>query len=230
MARGLTGSLAYTWSHAIDEGQGNAGTSNIFASGGPQSYLPGNFVAEKGSSALDVRHRLVVNGVWQPAFTRSNGVFARYLLNSWQLSILGTFQSSPPATPTVQISSAPTPAPFSAAFTGTLNGYTSGGLGGRVPFLPISSLNVGDVERVDARIAKLVPITERYQAMFTFDGFNVFNHTYCTAVSTRAYTETVVSGVPTLNPASGFGACTATQGFPDGTNARRLQLGLRFIW
>ena len=25
-------------------------------------------------------------------------------------------------------------------------------------------------------------------------------------------------------------AGTASQGFPDGTNARRLQLGLRFIW
>jgi outer membrane receptor protein involved in Fe transport len=230
LSHGLTGSIAYTWSHAIDEGQGNAGTPNIFASGGPQSYLPGDFGAEKGSSALDVRHRLVVNGVWTPTLTHSNGAFARYVLNSWQLSVLGTFQSSPPATPSVQISSAPAPAPFSAAFTGTLNGYTSGGLGGRVPFLPIASLNVGDIERVDARIAKLFPITERYQGMFTFDGFNVFNHTYCTSVSTRGYTESVVAGVPTLTPASGFGACTATQGFPDGTNARRLQLGLRFIW
>ncbi len=56
-SHGLTGNIAYTWSHAIDEGQGGAGTPNIFASGGPQTYLPGNYRAEKGSSALDVRHR-----------------------------------------------------------------------------------------------------------------------------------------------------------------------------
>jgi outer membrane receptor protein involved in Fe transport len=230
MSHGLTGSLAYTWSHAIDEGQGNAGTPNIFASGGPQSYLPGDYRNEKGSSALDVRHRMVVSAVWEPTFTKSNSAFARYVVNSWELSLLGTLQSSPPATPTVSISSAPAPAPFTAAFTGTLNGYTSGGLGGRVPFLPISSLNIDQVERLDARIAKLFPITERFRAMFTFDGFNVFNHTYFTSVSTRAYTLTTTAGVPTLTPASGFGAGSATQGFPDGTNARRLQIGVRLLW
>ena len=151
-------------------------------------------------------------------------------MNSWQLSLLGVLQSSPPATPTVSISSAPVPAPFTAAFTGTLNGYTSGGLGGRVPFLPISSLDIDQVERIDARIAKLFPITERFRAMFTFDAFNVFNHPYFTSVSTRAYTLATVGGVPTLNPASGFGAGTATQGFPDGTNARRAQIGIRLLW
>ena len=48
-SRGLTGSLSYTWSHAIDYGQGGAGTPNIFASGGPQSYLPGDYRFEKGN-------------------------------------------------------------------------------------------------------------------------------------------------------------------------------------
>ncbi len=230
LSHGLQGSMAYTWSHAIDDGQGYAGTPNIFASGGPQSYLPGDYRAEKGSSALDVRHRLVLNGVWAPTFTESKNPWATYLVNNWQLSLLGTFSSAPPATPTVQISSAPAPAPYSAAFTGTLNGYTSGGLGNRVPFLPIGSLNIDQVSRIDARLTKMFPITERYKAMFTFDAFNVFNHRYFTSVSTRAYVASVVGGVPVLNPASGFGAGTASQGFPDGTDARRLQLGLRFVW
>jgi hypothetical protein len=230
VSHGLTGSLSYTWAHAIDEGQGFAGTPNIFASGGPQSYVPGDYRAEKGSAALDVRHRLVLGGVWQPTFTQSKSAVSRYLVNSWELSLLGTFQSSPPATPVVSISSAPAPAPYAAANTGTLNGYTSGGLGSRVPFLPISSMNIAQIARVDARLAKIFPITERFKAMFTFDAFNVFNHTYFTSVSTRAYTESVVGGVPTLNPATGFGAGTATQGFPDGTNARRLQIGARLVW
>ena len=228
-SHGLTGNIAYTWSHAIDEGQGGAGNPNIFASGGPQSYLPGNYRAEKGSSALDVRHRLVINGVWSPTFLHNSSALARYLVNGWQLSALGTFQSAPPVTPTVQITNAPTPTGFTAAFTGSLNGYTSGGLGNRVPFLPIGSLNVDQIIRVDARIAKQFAITERFRAMFTFDAFNIGNNTYFTSVSSRAYTYSTVGG-PSLVPAAGYGAGTATQGFPDGTNARRLQLGVRLLW
>ncbi len=229
-SHGLVGNIAYTWSHAIDEGQGSAGTPNIFASGGPQSYIPGDYTDEKGTSALDVRQRLVVNGDWAPTFTNSNSKAAKLLLNGWELSILGTFQTSPPATPTVQITSAPTPAGYSAAFTGSLDGYTSGGLGNRVPFEPISSLNVDSIQTVDARLTKNFIFTERYRAMFTFDAFNVFNHTYYTSISTTQYQLASGTAVPTLIPKAGFGVGTATQGFPDGTNARRLQIGARFVW
>jgi hypothetical protein len=82
MSHGVTGNVSYTWSHAIDEGQGTAGTPNIFASSGPQSTVPGDYRNEKGSSALDVRHRLVMNGIWSPTFTRSNSALARYLVNN----------------------------------------------------------------------------------------------------------------------------------------------------
>jgi len=229
MSHGLSGSLSYTWSHAIDEGQAPAGTPNIFASGGPQTYMPGDYRAEKGSSVLDIRHRLVIGGVWNPTFIRSQNAFAKYLVNSWQLSLLGTFSSAPPTTPTVQIAAAPAPAPYTAANNGSLNGYTAqatGNPGNRVPFLPVSGLDIDQIARIDARLAKIIPITERYQAMFTFDAFNVFNHTYFTSVATRAY----IAAGSVLNPAPGYGAGTATQGFPDGTNARRLQIGLRFLW
>jgi len=229
-SHGMTGNIAYTWSHAIDEGQGGAGTPNIFASGGPQTYLPGNYRAEKGSSALDVRHRLVVNGVWTPTFLHNQSWVARYIVNGWQLSALGTFQSSPPTTPTVTISSAPTPTGFTAANTGSLNGYASLGLGNRVPFQPIGSLNIDQIIRMDVRAAKDFALTERFHAMFTFDAFNVGNNTYFTSVNNVEYGYALVNGLPTLSPRPGYGAGTATQGFPDGTNARRLQLGVRLLW
>ena len=76
------------------------------------------------------------------------------------------------------------PSSFGAAFTGSLNGYASS----RVPFLPPGSLNIDQIVRVDARIAKDFGITERLHAMFTFDAFNVGNNTYFTSVSNRAYT------------------------------------------
>jgi hypothetical protein len=135
-------------------------------------------------------------------------------------------------TPTVQISSAPVAAPFSAAFTSTLNGYTSGGLGGRAPFLPLASVPVDQVSRIDARLTKYFPITDRMKAAFTFDAFNVFNHRYFTSVNARAYVATngATPGTGILTQQSALGVGTASQGFPDGTNARRLQIGLRFNW
>jgi hypothetical protein len=66
--------------------------------------------------------------------------------------------------------------------------------------------------------------------MFTFDAFNVFNHPYFTAVNTRMYNYSLVGNVPTLTYQTNVGAGTATQGFPDGTTARRLQIGVRFLW
>jgi len=227
LSHGVTGSFSYTWSHAIDDGQGGGGTPNIFASGGPQSYYPGDYRNEKGTASLDVRHRAVFSVLWAPTFTRSANPFARYVVNNWELSALGTLTSSPGATPTVQINSAPTPAPFTPAFNSTLAGYANG----RVPFQPISSLLIGRVTRFDVRLTKSFPIGERFKTMFTFDAFNVFNHPYFTSVNTREYVYSLASGnVPTLTAQSSYGAPTATQGFPDGTNARRLQIGLRFIW
>ena len=232
MHNGVTGSLAYTWAHAIDEGQGSAGTPNIFASGGPQSYVPGDYRGEKGTAALDVRHRLVLSGIWQPTFTHGNSALAKHLVNSWGISLLGVFTSAPASTPTVQISSAPVPSPFSAAFTSTLNGYTSGGLGGRAPFLPIASVPVDTVSRIDARLTKYIPIKERVKAAFTFDAFNVLNHRYFTSVNTRAFVATngPTAGTGILTSQTALGQGTASQGFPDGTNARRLQIGVRFNW
>jgi hypothetical protein len=238
MARSFTASVSYTWSHAIDQGQGSAGTPNIFASGGPQSYLPGDFKAEKGTSNLDIRQRFGVSTVWQPVFLHSGSAAAKYLVNNWQLAVLAFANSSPHQTPTVQVSTTPAPTGFTSANNGTLNGYTSGGIGGRVPFLPINSLDVGGQGKIDARLSKVFPIRERMKAMFTFDAFNVTNHRYATAVNTRMYVLSTVAGVPTLTyqgapavaAASAVGVATASQGFPDGTTARRLQIGARLIW
>jgi len=71
-------------------------------------------------------------------------------------------------TPTVQISTAPVAAGLSAANTGSLNGYTSVGLGNRVPFQRWK-LDVAKAEKIDVRLTKNIPIKERYKAMFTFD-------------------------------------------------------------
>jgi hypothetical protein len=59
-----------------------------------------------------------------------------------------------------------------------------------------------------------------------FEAFNVFNTVYDTFVNTQAYTAS--NGV--LNPVAGLGAGNQSQGFPDGTNARRAQVSLRIVF
>lgn len=217
---GMSGNISYTWAHTIDENLGNAG-SNLFFSGGPTSYYNGDYRNEKGSSPLDQRHRLVVAETFAYKPWKKDSKFAQYVVNDWQLSILGTFASAFGTTPTVNGAGIVIPGQ-AAAFTASLNG-----LGGdnRVPFLPRNLLDVDQTRRIDARISKLFKITERYVATFNFEGFNVFNTTSDTSRRNQLYN---VTGGNTLVPVANYGEGTASAGFPDGTNVRRLQLSLRF--
>ena len=59
-----------------------------------------------------------------------------------------------------------------------------------------------------------------------FEAFNVSNSQYNTGIVTELYNLT--SGA--IRPSVGTGNGTASQGFPDGTNARRLQLSFRMVF
>jgi hypothetical protein len=166
--------------------------------------------------------------------TKSKSVMSRYFLNGWQLSTLTTLASSQTFTPLVVVQG--------QQFSGVTMNYTSSlnGSGGwaRVPFLPVNSLKTGPEYNVDARLARVLPITERVKATILFEGFNVFNMQYNTGVNTIAYTSQAVlppgqangTATGTLKPVPGLGAGNAAQGFPDGTNARRLQVAIRIVF
>ena len=213
------GSVAYTWSHAIDFNQGYGG-DNIFFSAGPRSLFNGDYRGDKSSSSLDMRHRLVFTGIFQPTFVKSNAPVAKYLANNWQLSTLAILSSAQPRTPTVFVSGNPF---TGAAYTGSMNGF---GGSSRVPFWPAASLDVDQVYRLDARISKIIPLRERMQLYLNFEGFNVFNTISFTGVNGQAFTA--ANGVLTPTPRLGEGS--GSQGFPDGTNARRLQFSMRFVF
>lgn len=213
-----SGSISYTWAHTIDENLGNGG--NVFFSGGPSSYYNGDYRGEKGSSQLDQRHRLVVAQTIGYKPLKSDSAFAKYIVNDWQLSMLGTFASAFGTTATVNGAGIVIPG-LPAAFTASLNG-----LGGdnRVPFLPRNWLDVDQTRRIDARMSKLFRVTERYVATFNFEAFNLFNTPSDTSRRNQLYN---VSGGNILNPVGNYGEGFASAGFPDGTNVRRLQLSLR---
>jgi hypothetical protein len=218
-SRGLEASISYTWAHAIDFNQGG-GNNNIFFSGGPGSLFNGDYRGDKSSSSLDQRHRFVATTLWQPNLTRSASRAARWLVNNWQLSQITTLASAQPATPTIFVQGTPF---AGAAFNTSLNGF--GGTS-RVPFLPAASLDIDQVYRTDARLTKILPFGERYQLHLNFEAFNVFNHVSDTSVNGQAFQA--AGGVLTPTPRLGEGA--ASQGFPDGTNARRAQVSVRFVF
>ncbi len=211
----LDGQLSYTWGHAIDYNLGVTG-DNLFFGSTPRTLFNGDFRGEKGTSETDQRHRLSLSFVGDLEFGLRQS-WARALLDRWRLSGIYTYATGPHATPNIFVSGAPFPG---AAFNSTLNG-----LGGstRVPFLPRSYLDVGTISRLDLRLSKSVVAAERWRLMMLFEAFNVTNSQYDTAVRTQAYQA---SG-GTLRPTPRLGEGTQSAGFPDGTNARRAQIGLR---
>lgn len=217
-AKWLEGSVNYTWSHAIDSNMGG-GSSNLFFDR-VGTLNNGDYRTERATSELDVRHRTVFTGLITPPVKQFENAFLRQTLNGWNLSFIGTLSSAPYSTPTVFVSGTQFTGP---AFNNTLNG-----LGGssRVPFMARTSVPIDNIRRVDARLTKAFRISERVQTMFNFEVFNVFNRISDTSVASQAYEAR--SGV--LTPVSNFGVGVASQGFPDGTNARRAQISLRVVF
>src|SRR5262249_21381138 len=184
MSHGITAKLSYTWSHAIDDGNEQGASWNISSTFNNATYN-GNYRYDRGSSTLDQRHRAGVNFFWVPTFTKSNSSLARYLVNGWGFSGIVTIASANPWTPTVTFSGS-----TSSQFNGvnlafaTLNG--SGGWT-RVPFLPVGSVDVDQIHRVDARLERQLPFSENVKGKLIFEAFNVFNMMYNTGISTQAY-------------------------------------------
>jgi hypothetical protein len=219
MSKGLQLAFAYTWSHAIDTANQGGGSSALFFDS-IRSTANGSYEDDRGSSSLDQRHRAVTNFVWSPAFTRSTAPGARWLVNGWQLSGILTLASAQPLTPTMRVSGLP--------FSGALSSSTLNGFGGsnRVPFLPFSILDIDQITRLDARIARELPFGERVRGYLQFEAFNVTN----TVSNTFRLTEAYNSSGNVIKPTATYGNPTQSQGFPDGTNARRAQVSLRLVF
>ena len=86
---------SYTWSHEIDDGQGQASNALFYSS--ITTLYNGNNAAERASGWEDQRHRFVYSFVWSPEVHMSNGI-AKAILGNWQLSAIATLASGRPYT------------------------------------------------------------------------------------------------------------------------------------
>ena len=97
MSHGLQLQAAYTWAHAID----NAPDPLVPAEGNrtfPRNSL--NLNEERGNSDYDIRHRFVLNYIYEIPFGKgksvlSNGVIGK-VFEGWQLSGIATVQTGHP--------------------------------------------------------------------------------------------------------------------------------------
>ena len=218
-ARSFQTSVNYTWSHAIDTANQGGGSNALFFDS-LRSTSNGSYSQDKGSSGLDQRHRMVINSVFQPNPAKSKTWVANWLVNGWQLSHITTLASAQPTTSTLRVAGTPF---TGAAFNTTLNGFAGST---RVPFLPFSNVDIDQVYRTDARVARELPFSEKFRGFLQFEAFNITNTVANTGVLTEAFSAT--NGV--ISPTATFRQPTASQGFPDGTNARRAQVSLRLIF
>jgi Carboxypeptidase regulatory-like domain/TonB dependent receptor/TonB-dependent Receptor Plug Domain len=221
-AHGFQASASYTWSHEIDDGQG-AATNAIFGFSDAAWTYNGNYGFDRGSGSLDQRQRFVYTFVWAPVFSHSNSSFAKYVVNNWQLSSITTLASGRPQTLTIHMNDTPVTGMLYSA--SALNGFNGNF---RVPFLPVYSLYTPWVQQENFRLTKSIPLPrESMRLSLSFEAFNIANNWSPTALTTQAYTE--AKGVLTYTPTA-YGVGTSDGGFPDGTQARRLQVSARFVF
>lgn len=213
------GTVAYTWSHARDLSLGG-GSNNVFFSDAPSTLVNGDYNREKGTSVLDQRHRAVFTAIITPPKHDFGSRFARQVFNGWQLSLLAIMASAQYTTPTMLVSGAQYPG---QPFNTTLNGF---GGSSQVPFLSRQSIPIDAVHRVDSRLTKAFSIREKVNVQLNFEVFNTFNHVSNTTVNSQAFQA--IAGV--IRPVAGVGTGVASGGFPDGTNARRAQVSMRFVF
>jgi hypothetical protein len=228
MSHGLSALASYTYAHEIDDGQG-AGTNALYFSGSNWTYN-GNFRNDQGSGYLDQRHRFVLSWIWSPTFTHRTGAFYKYVVNNWQLGTITSLASGRPDGGSLSVkvlsTGVPTVNGIGALSTSYLDGFPGSS---RPPFLPVDSLYVPPHYQADARLSKILPFGEAHPVTIylNLEAFNLSNTISATALSFQAYTATKLVLTPTP---TAMGVPNADGGFPDGTEARRLQLSVRIMF
>ena len=223
LSHGLSVSAAYTWSRATDN-MGPASAAGFTLIGG----TTGNVNDDRGTSALDQRHRATIRFVWQPSV--ADGTAAGHLLNGWTLSGIATGSSAQSVTPLVEIQGQQ----FSGAnmlYTTSLSG--SGGWA-RAAFDPLGTLHTAPQYNLDLRVARRFRVSARFQGTLGIEVFNLMDRQAATVVNPLAYvsTEQYVAGstvtqIGVVKPLPSAGTGIASLGSSDGTNARRCQIELR---
>ncbi len=167
--------VAYTWSHALDDGERSTvtGLNN-------QVLSPDNFSLQRGTSSLDRRQRLAASAIWQPHVSGLSG-WRNAITNGWL------------AAPVLQTASG---APYSARMLGdppggspnyrTSYGYLGAGGDDFLPLLGRNSFLQPYTAVLDLRLGRKFAFGHRYRMEIFGEAFNLLNHTNVSGYAGRA--------------------------------------------
>jgi hypothetical protein len=245
----IQSTIAYTYSHSEDLGQGTASNNYYFTDQGNTalngaSTINGRsgYSYEKGSSLEDQRHRLVLTAVISSPKIESGSTFTKQALNGWQLAPIFTY-ATPQFLDTLLTAGGLGSGALGGLVTASTdprlyNSATMSGIGGEAPggsrafFVPTANLPLGNTVQLDGRLTKIFNVHEGQTIQLSFEAINALNHIRYTAVNQTGYKSGWNTATKTgyVQQVSGLGAGTASGGFPDGTNARRAQASVRFTF
>jgi outer membrane receptor protein involved in Fe transport len=206
-SHGLTFGAAYAWSNTL-------AYSDVDIIQPSQPQTPDNFKAEYGPATFDVKHRVKLQGVWEPSldFIVHNNKVTKLLVSNWQFAAIYTAQTGLPANIVNSSSSYPNDRPDStygvspylsgyrafpgshqylnsSAFT-TVSINSASGAQARAGTLRRNAVRLPGTENLDAGISKNIAITEKTKFVLRMDAFNVFNHTNLGGLQTSISSST----------------------------------------
>ncbi len=222
-ARGLEFRASWTWSKAIDFGQ-NAGAT-------PRQngqFDPFDLRYDKGLSALNYPHKLMLSAVWEPRIANERR-WLRTAANGWLVAPLFTERSGRPYSLNIYGGSR------------LAGGHQSiNGSGGAVylPTVGRNTLRLPDASNLDLRVSRTLRVQEKVRLKAVAEIFNVTNRVNYSGIMQRAFlVGTAMNGVTPLvfqnaatvaaeglnvRPFGTFTAASTSQ-----TRERQVQLGVR---
>lgn len=193
LSNGFLGTFAYTYSQSLgeaygrNEGGGGGSLANTYQN-------PRNRAAEKGRYPFDVRHNLVLSGVYEIPTPFKQGV-SKFVLGGWQTNVVGTFRSGFPfdVGQTNVMNTFNSPARPDRLNNGKLDNPTVNrwfdteafrvltcqvpALGDRCRYgnSGVGILNGPGLQQIDFSGFKNFEVNERFRVQFRAEFFNLFN-------------------------------------------------------
>jgi outer membrane receptor protein involved in Fe transport len=157
----------------------------------------------------DVRHRIVLSGVWDlDGYTKSWSGWQRALLGGWSLSGIASYQTGQP---------------YSALVSSDLNN-DGNNRNDRAPGFGRNTFRAPAIFSVDPRITKDIGIWGDARIQLIAEAFNVFNESNVSVERNTYYGLVSNQLVPQPNPLTGFGSPSASAG------PRIVQLAAKIIF
>lgn len=238
--------LAYTWAKNLTDAQNDRSTS-------PQNTY--DMRLEKARAALDRRHILTINYIYELPWMRTQQGFVGKVLGGWQVSGIATHQSGLPFTPTIggfdPSGLGLLPPPLTV---GRPNITCNPNQGGAQTFqqwfnpacfqiTPISTtpgpfsntvgnggrgiVNGPPTTRFDLTLSKNFRWGERYRVQIRGEAFNVLNHTNFRGVTTGVW---VASTAPVAFGGTCTTGCSTFGAVSSVRDPRVIQLGAKFYF